>query len=297
MQFEFQENYIAFLDILGFRELLRAKDFKEKIEKYFKIIDEAIQKSTEKSSHGIYPAESIKKTVLSDSIILSIPVPTASDWTIKFKSLRFLLSAAEKIQYCLALENIWIRGGISQGELSRANNNIIGQGLVSAYLLEGKASFPRVLVDSDIFRKIYSIPGEPDVLKSRKSILNDINNSWGNPKYSGKFIFDWAYEAPMNYFNQDYPFFIHYLNPLLNESSSDERKKILEFLIERLHENDPEIYKKYRWVSDYLRSVVEGDINRRVEFKRDELFETEEGFQKRKNQKFLEDYAKDLSRL
>lgn len=291
---KFENSYVAFLDILGFKDLMKEKDFKKKIEKYFKLIEGALEKSTKSSSHGIYPASEIKKVVLSDSIILSIPIPKGADWREKFKILRFLLSAVEKVQFSLALEGIWIRGAISEGELCHARGNIVGQGLVNAYLLEGKAKFPRVLVDSIIFQNIYQKPNES---KSRSDILTDINNRWGNPKYSGKFIFDWDRARQINEFGQDYPFFVHYLNPLVDEDNSEERAEILSSLAKNLLRNDPDIYRKFRWVSDYVKSMTDGEIARRIEMTWDEDLETQKEFSERSETKFLGEYSKNLSKL
>ena len=293
--FDFKESYVAFLDILGFKDILKAEDFKKQIENCFNIIDLAIKKSTEKSLHKIYPKEDIETTILSDSIILSIDISNQLEKSDKLKSLRFLLSAVEKIQYYLSLEDIWIRGAISQGELSHANYNVIGQGLVDAYLLESKAVFPRVLIDSKIFRTIFSENGEP-ILINRHDILSEINLDWNNTKYSGKFIFDWSTSANLNYFKQDYPFFIHFLNSILAEDKKSEREKIVKLLAKNLIGADPEIYKKHKWVSDYLRASIEGEINRLEKLTKN-WAETDDEYEKRKGHKSLSQCLRYLTNL
>lgn len=215
---------------------------------------------------------------------------------VRIKALRFLLSAVEKIQFELALENIWIRGGVSQGELSHNDRNVIGHGLVNAYLLETKASFPRVLVDPLVFQKLFESQLEEGELKPRQSVLSEINMTWSNSNYSGRFIFDWKHAAPINDFTQDYPFFVNYLNPLLVESNTEFRDKLFVNLAARLYQNEPSVYRKYRWVCDYIRSMVAGEANRRVELKKNE-FESDEEFQKRTAHDFLDDYLAKLQQL
>ncbi len=301
MEIEFRERYVAFLDILGFKALLDDPGFKTKVVEYFNKIKAALQKSTENGTHGIYPEDAITYSVLSDSIILSIPIPNSGDWMAKIKSLRFLLSAIEKIQYTLALDNIWLRGAVSEGELSHNSSNVLGKGFVKAYLLEQKAVYPRVLVDAGIFKNIFA-ENDPDLVKSRKEVLTQINQTYRNSGYSGKFIFNWQDVLVINQFRQDYPYFVNYLNPLSKEDRIEERKIILKNLKTLLFANDPSVYEKYRWVCDYIRAIIITETNRRTKLERrkddfsDEL-EKEEDFQKRKEIGYLDTFDSELSSL
>lgn len=137
---EYKEHYVAFLDILGFKELLRNASCDE-IHSIFDLLH--------KKSHGRYNLndveikafEHIHHMILSDSIIIYIE----SDIEDAFAS---LVRICNKLQYSLAnRENpILLRGGIAVGELFFEDDIIYGEGLSKAYLLESKlAKYPRIV--------------------------------------------------------------------------------------------------------------------------------------------------------
>jgi hypothetical protein len=297
---EFKKSYVAFLDILGFKEKLNKVNFKNDIEQTFANIEEAITKATKPTDHGIYPEENISYSVLSDSIILSIPFPKQNSWKEMMKSLRFLLSAVEKIQYKLSLKDTWLRGAISEGELSHDTKNVIGKGLVQAYLLEKESIFPRVLVDSNIFKEISDI-SSTDFFTTRDGVIKSMNDKFNNEVYSGKFLFAWNDGQVINKFQQDYPFFVNYLNPLLKEENENERNEILNTLKPHLFIRDPSIYEKYRWVIDYLRSMTNQEIHRKLELKpiKDPLTDEVDvkSTETLKNSKYLEVFFDKLSTM
>lgn len=298
MSLVFKQRYVVFLDVLGFKDMLSKSNFQEKASECFDKIEVAIMKATQsKTDHGIYPNEEITFSVMSDSIVLSIPFPENTAWTEKMKTLRFLLSSVEKIQFSLALDGIWLRGSVSEGELSHDSKNVIGKGLVKAYLLEQESVYPRVLVDAEIFKSINN-----PLLDAKDKVIKAINDSYGNPQYSGKFVFDWKNAQAINKFQQDYPFFINYFNPLLDEDKSQDRDKVINLLKPQLFTHNPSVYEKYRWIIDYLRSMVKNEINRResIEPNVDVLTgkqESDASFLKRKDKKYLEDFFNTLSTM
>lgn len=298
MSLIFKQRYVVFLDVLGFKDMLSKSNFQEKASECFDKIEDAIKKATQsKTAHGIYPNEEITFSVMSDSIVLSIPFPEDTAWTEKMKTLRFLLSSVEKIQFSLALDGIWLRGAVSEGELSHDSKNVIGKGLVKAYLLEQESVYPRVLVDAEIFKNINN-----HLLDAKDKVIKAINDSYGNPQYSGKFVFDWKDVQVINKFQQDYPFFINYFNALLDEDKSNDRDKIINLLKPQLFTRDPSVYEKYRWIIDYLRSMVNNEINHRelikpnVDVLTNEQ-ESEASFLKRKNTEYLEGFFNTLSTM
>jgi hypothetical protein len=98
----FQNCFVGFLDVLGFREILKETD---RVIQIVSKVESAIKSSNSISSkHGIFPKEPITQFSLSDSIVLSIPV--GINIYESYKNLRFLLSAIEKFQFQCALDNI-----------------------------------------------------------------------------------------------------------------------------------------------------------------------------------------------
>lgn len=131
------KKYVAFLDVLGFKELVRTKG--EKLNRYFETIENAlIDIRSDKTE--------ITSQLVSDSTIL------ACDMT--KQNLRILLKAVQTIQARCAIENIWIRGAITIGDIyfNRNLNIVVGNGLSDAYILESQEKFPRVIIDPKILK-------------------------------------------------------------------------------------------------------------------------------------------------
>lgn len=132
-----EKKYVAFLDVLGFKELVRTKG--EKLNRYFKTIENAlIDIQSDKKE--------ITSQLVSDSTILACDLTK--------QNLRLLLRAVQTIQARCALENIWIRGAITIGDIyfNRDLNIVVGNGLSDAYLLESQEKFPRVIIDPKILK-------------------------------------------------------------------------------------------------------------------------------------------------
>lgn len=132
-----EKKYVAFLDVLGFKELVRTKG--EKLNRYFKTIENAlIDIQSDKTE--------ITSQLVSDSTILACDLNN--------ENLRLLLKAVQTIQARCAIENIWIRGAITIGDIyfNRDLNIVVGNGLSDAYILESQEKFPRVIIDPKILK-------------------------------------------------------------------------------------------------------------------------------------------------
>lgn len=134
------KKYVAFLDVLGFKELVKSKG--EKLNRYFKTIENAlIDIKSDKAE--------ITSQIVSDSTILACDL--------RVQNLEVLLKAIQTIQARCAIENIWIRGAITIGDIyfNRDLNIVVGNGLSDAYLLESQEKFPRVIIDPKILKAEY----------------------------------------------------------------------------------------------------------------------------------------------
>lgn len=132
------EKYVAFLDVLGFKEMVYNSD--GKLDIYFNTIQTVLNNINEDKPK-------IEYQLVSDSIILASDI-TKQDFIT-------LLTAIQTIQAKCAIQNIWLRGAISIGSIyfNRQNNIVIGSGLNTAYLLETQAKYPRVIIDPKIISK------------------------------------------------------------------------------------------------------------------------------------------------
>jgi len=244
----YQDCFVAFLDLLGFKKLVfsKDKDDKKKINQYFEIVDSSIA-----YLQSIHSKRDIGAIVISDSVILSVRKITSLEENRNlFRS--FCISVG-LIQQKLAKRNLWLRGGISSGEayFDEPKKQIIGPAYVNSYELENKyAKYPRVIIDSKIIHELgCQTAGELiDAINKEDRGGLDYQNWEANILFYRRKLYD-----PGIYIPHDIPLFIDYLSPN-KEMRNQDLKPIIEHLKNNLYGN-VEFYKKYRWIVDYLKSI------------------------------------------
>lgn len=137
---EYEECYIAFLDLLGFKKRIEKKSCAE----ILKIYDE-MKVPLKKIMHNgkcLMEEGDVKAKVMSDSICFYVN-------TQKQNALFALVSVCMMFQINLARrdEPILVRGGIVKGGIYAQNDVMFGSGLTNAYLLEEKSAiYPRIIM-------------------------------------------------------------------------------------------------------------------------------------------------------
>jgi len=255
----YTDCYVAFLDILGFENLVRSKnrEAKDKIEKYFQIINYAVNELKR-----IPSKRNLGTIIISDSVILTIP--KSSDQFKNIETLRQLLIAIRYIQFNLALSNIWLRGGVSSGDayFNSIENQIIGPAYIDAYKLESTvAIFPRVVIDSKIISEF--------ACDSASSLIDEINNKHAKSSdhhiEDRNVVFQWEeseYETVG--MKKDVALFVDYLAPSFTEK--ERLIKVVDNIADNLYQ-DNHVYSKFRWVVEYMMSwcMPKGRIHRYLE--------------------------------
>jgi len=156
-----EERFVAFLDILGFTQIVKgieAANNSENIDlKRIKSILNFMDEETTdpnysadlpihvKTEDGLIEKElgDPKLTYVSDCIIISSE-PTLDGF-------RGLSRKIHKITADLAYDGVFCRGAITKGKLFHHEKIIFGSSYIKAYQLEEtKAIFPRVIVDPDV---------------------------------------------------------------------------------------------------------------------------------------------------
>lgn len=245
----YNQTYVAFLDVLGFKELVfkNNPESRGKLDEYFNILNHVIR-----YIRGIEMKKDIGFIVISDSIIMTIPQGNTRDE--KLNSLRTICVATGLIQSELALLDIWLRGGISSGNayFNKQTNQIVGPAYINAYLLEeNMAIYPRILLDSKVINELN--------FSSANELIDEINmKDRGGMEYSNwgsAILYDWLYPdgQPVIHLRQDVALFIDYFCPIVEEHNG----KLLT-IIKNLEKNiysDARIYSKFRWVTDYLKTL------------------------------------------
>lgn len=137
----------AFIDVLGFGERVAAAATEQDVAQIVAVVDK-IQATFEyrtkdelqKKAHSLY-----KKEVLafSDSIVIHVPLESAM--TVHqgtFDPLMSELSDFALTQGQLALDGIFLRGGVDLGWWHRAGSRLVSASLLHAYKTENRASVP-----------------------------------------------------------------------------------------------------------------------------------------------------------
>lgn len=144
MNNEYINCYIAFLDILGFKELVRSHTCAE-ILKVFDEIKKQYIITCDKDHCPLVSIDNIHFKIMSDSICVYIPTGANN-------SLPALIGLCAYLQVRLwRLDKpILVRGGIVQGDIYANGDITFGTGLTNAYLLEERnAKVPRIIITKE----------------------------------------------------------------------------------------------------------------------------------------------------
>lgn len=163
--------------------------------------------------------ERTKYKIFTDNIIIGIPFTN-----IKNDFNRLILSI-RLFQFELVLQGIFIRGGLSLGQLHLGDNIVFGNALLESYNLENNISKnPRIVISQNLLKEI----------KNKEINLFDYNES--------SILID-----------NDGQYFINYLALSDNPTDLKYLNKHKSQIEEKLHEYKeiPEIWQKYIWVANY----------------------------------------------
>lgn len=166
---KYEKRIIAFIDILGFRELIKDSEKNPAtLEKIYEVINyfknwekpeswnlKTIEIEEDAQKKGLANFDLSNKstcTCFSDSIIVSIKI---SDGDIN-AILSTLIANISYIGSYIIQKGILFRGAITIGNIIHQDNGIIlGQGFIDAYNLESKlATFPRIVVSDKLISEL-----------------------------------------------------------------------------------------------------------------------------------------------
>lgn len=262
-ELKYEKSYVAFLDVLGFKNLVfsKSRESKEKLNQYFTSVETIIA-----YLKNIPIKKEIGYITISDSIILTVPQSNVKSENIEI--LRQLCIAIGFLQAGLAARDIWIRGAVSSGDtyFNKNNNQIVGPAYINAYLLEENlAIYPRVIIDNKIIKELNFVSSS-DLIDN----INKKNEGYLDYDNCGKTIlYDWENSQ----IEKDIPLFIDYLSfcvhNIENMNTFNLGEKILDN-IERNIYNDTSLYKKFKWVSSYFSSIIENkdEVNLKIHLER-----------------------------
>jgi hypothetical protein len=138
----YEERYVAFIDILGFREMVarmgRAPRFYDDMLLNLSAMRRTLPPREDKA------LTDLRVQTFSDSIVLSTgPTPDG---------LWHLLFVVHDLTNALLPRGIFIRGGVARGRMHHEDDILLGEAMVEAYDLESKvAGHPRIVLSKRVW--------------------------------------------------------------------------------------------------------------------------------------------------
>lgn len=215
MKIEYKKQLVAFIDVLGFKNLVCSTDLGP-IERYYSFL-------LSNFAEGAFKRE-LGYLLISDSIVVFCEDTRDNLFTlIKFIGL---------LQNGLLSKGILVRGAVSRGDLfvDKERNIIVGPGLVNAYSLEAAARFPRVIVDRRVVEHHYG---------STTAVIKE-TYSGSRPNISVQ---------PHNGGISDFPY-IHYGRLLASATSWKPYGEMLALFKREFYKN--EHIEKFEWLRKYM---------------------------------------------
>ena len=142
----FERRAVAFLDILGFKNLIReAENIRpDRLVSLKTVIESHVRFDNANLDQNVPIEMHLKYLFISDSIILSAPLKQGN-----YDGLDAIVVKSIQIaQKVLELGHL-IRGGISVGPVWHEETNIFGSGYIDAFLTEQNAVYPRISLSKD----------------------------------------------------------------------------------------------------------------------------------------------------
>lgn len=226
-----ENGFVAFLDILGFKEMVSSSDNhdKEKLNKYLTISEEILKY---KNENGY---EMIHSILINDSIILKIP--HGNDLHTTRKNLNELCSLVAFIQCTLAIYDIWMSGSIyifDQHELKKEFKN-------KAFFRPSCLLYPRVILEDNLLDFL--------AFEDHYEMISTLN-SFENKGLHKNVLFCWKKHDIS--FDEEAPLFIDYIDPLISDQTNN-ALKVIDMQVEKnKYQSSSEI--DFEWLHEYVSS-------------------------------------------
>lgn len=251
---KYENRLIAFIDILGFKEIVRSSEKdSSKIEFLYSVLDylkswgipenwnlQLVEIEEDAQKRGIENFDIRGKTnttAFSDSIVVSVKVENNVN-----EMTSTLIVNLAYIGAILFEKGILFRGGITIGNLiHNEKGTVFGQGLIEAYQLEtNSAKFPRIILSNKLIQKL-NYP------------LETKRNRYPYHQYLERYEDGCVGFHQMIYF-QVIESWTEMTNEKLKESLNIIRKVIIKGL-DTSFEN-PGVYEKYIWLKTQYNSLI-----------------------------------------
>lgn len=157
MQLQYTKYYIAFLDLLGFKNIINNKTCHDIFTIFLNIRNPVKQVQIFQNGrwHSLIDEETVQKInikIISDSIIFYVPA-TEKD------ALCTLITTCTwfQVKMIQLQEPVLLRGGIVYGDMLALGDVTYGPGLTNAYLMEDIiAKYPRIILEESLIERAFN---------------------------------------------------------------------------------------------------------------------------------------------
>jgi len=177
----FERRLLAYVDVLGWSELVRSPRGDEVVRKIFaatsrleSALEAEADRKTEFAELAVPFGKTIRVSYFSDTLVYSCePTPDEAAW---------MVGQVQRVCASLMSKGHYVRGGITIGELQHDGNTTVGRALVDAYDIDRKvARYPRLIVTKE---------AEPLMLGSRVNIAMPFGPSQVRVDFDGLTFLD-----------------------------------------------------------------------------------------------------------
>lgn len=144
----YEERYLAFVDVLGFADLVnRSRSAPQIVEQ----LHQALHSLSARTRAARSDILCLEATSFSDTVVLSVPVGAIE--------LLRMVEIIDEFSVDLLSNNMLFRGAIVQGEVLHTQDYVFGPALIAAYRSETNVSFhSRIIFDDAVFAIAQSEP-------------------------------------------------------------------------------------------------------------------------------------------
>lgn len=224
-------SVVCAIDILGFSQMIVDSCKNGSGDKLLREMNYLINKNKQCIIPNKYSQGKIK--IFTDNMVVAYPIK--DDGEVEIDE---ILDNVSEYQFNLALEGLFVRGGISVGDFYINEDIVFGPALLDAHHTESElACYPRIILDDRTVERLQSYINYYDTMPQQNKILIDTDGRWF-----------------LNYLNTIFRYYKECNNEYEFERIKHElllchKEKLEEMLL--IHKENIRVWDKYVWTANY----------------------------------------------
>jgi len=164
--FNYDNRYIVFLDILGFKDKVSKITANQTLFELLIDLPRIVTENLEIANRAFGDSVDAQGTAFSDSIVIS--ASASAPMTGLYTVVNTTVALCQQLLHRRAVA----RGGLTKGPCYHKNSVVFGQGMIDAYMLEQSvAKMPRVVVAPEVANDWLNAFGRPEGLIALKDLI------------------------------------------------------------------------------------------------------------------------------